>query len=110
MTVNPKPIGISRFAHVVKEACVALTPQELLRLFSVAVMPYAVTVRYNEDPTGLHWFWVLARNGTRLLLYDDVEEYFSTGSLDEDGIMRTWQNAGAENRLGDALDDLITSI
>lgn len=107
--MNPKPIPIERLAHIVKEATDALPADFLLRLLGLAVAPYSVTVRFNEEPEGLHWFWSIARNGSKLLVYDDVEQYFSTGCLDDDGILRTWQNLGAEDHLDDAIKDLIDS-
>jgi hypothetical protein len=105
--VNPKPISIERLAYIVKEATDALPADLLLRLLGFAVMPYSVTVRFNEELEGLHWFWSIARNGVKLLVYDDVEQYFSTGCLDDDGILRKWQNFGAEDHLDDAIRDLV---
>lgn len=105
--MNPKPIPIERLADIIKEATDALPADLLLRLLGLAVMPYSGTVRFNEQPEGLHWFWSIARNGPKLLVYEDVEQYFSTGRLDDDGILRTWQNLGAEDHLDDAIKDLI---
>lgn len=38
--------------------------------------------------------FVVAKNGNRLLYFDDVEEDFGVGIPDEDGVMREWVNYG----------------
>jgi hypothetical protein len=43
----------------------------------------------NRDP-----MYVIARSGDQVLVYDDVEEQFGTGTLDPDGVLRAWGTWG----------------
>jgi hypothetical protein len=38
--------------------------------------------------------FVLAKNGNRLLYFDDIEEDFGVATPDEDGVLREWGNYG----------------
>lgn len=40
----------------------------------------------------------IARAGNEVLLYDDVEDVFATGRLDDDGVLREWYGEGEELR------------
>jgi hypothetical protein len=46
--------------------------------------------------------YVIARSGDEVLTYDDVEEHFGTGTLDQDSVLRNWGTWGES--LGRSLD------
>jgi hypothetical protein len=105
--VSPPPISLGLLNQIIAEATTQ-APADVVRQFNeVKVAPYQVRVRFNEELANEHAFWVVARLGQKLLVYDDGEEYFSTGTLDSDGILRSWGNVEPQDRLDDAVADLI---
>lgn len=55
-------------------------------------------LRSNSDgsPAEPEPMFCVARDGARVLIYDDVEEDFGTGVLDADGVLRGWGAYGEE--------------
>ena len=107
--MNPPPISKELLAEILDEAVAQLPPDLLEQYNGLKVAPYTVRVRYNGTPENEHAFWVVGQRGPKLLMYDDVEEYFSTGALDSDGIVREWDNIGPQDRLDGAVADLTST-
>jgi hypothetical protein len=103
VSVNQPPISRELLDRIVAEARRS-TPEHLSRRYdALRVSPYWVPVRFNEIPENEHFFWVLGKSGKGLLLYDDLEEYFSVGVLDDDGKLRKWDNIEPQDRLDGAV-------
>ena len=49
---------------------------------------------FRSEQYGTERVFVVARSGTRLLIFDDVEDEFAVGVADEDGVLRTWSLCG----------------
>ncbi len=105
--MNPPPIRKAKLAEILNEATALLPPEVSQRYSDVKVTPYQVRVRYNEVPQNEHAFWVVGIRDRKLLMYDDVEEYFSVGALDNDGILRRWENLDPQDRLDGAIAELV---
>jgi hypothetical protein len=48
----------------------------------------------GNKPPVLDPIYVIARAGNEVLVYDDVDEEFGTGTLDADGVLRQWGTWG----------------
>jgi hypothetical protein len=68
-------------ASIVTSGIVSLPEEQLAALspFVVALEPFATDTGPGADGQS---FWVIARNGPRVLYWDAVEGEFATGNLD----------------------------
>jgi|SRR6267154_2225393 len=87
------PASRERFERILAEETRALRP-EVMRLYEqYAVSPFQQPcLREQNSPT--ERVFVVAKNGHRLLYYDDVEEDFGVATPDADGVLRNWGNYG----------------
>ncbi|HWL40289.1 MAG TPA: hypothetical protein VNO75_08630 [Gemmatimonadaceae bacterium] len=49
------------------------------------------STKYSLTPEPMY---AVARAEAAIVVYDDVEEEFGVGTLDQDGILRSWSNYG----------------
>jgi hypothetical protein len=70
-----------------KEEIAALTPEAARAYEKYAVAPYEQRCLRSAD-YGIERIFVVARNGSQLLFFDDVEEEFGVGVPDNDAILR----------------------
>ena len=91
--MNWKPVSLERFAEILSSEVSSLEP-DVQRLYGqYKVQPFQLPCLRN--PGGLReQVFVVAKNGNRLLYFDDVEDDFGVAIPDEDGVMREWGNYG----------------
>jgi hypothetical protein len=98
------PVSKEKFEGILREEIGALRP-EVLRLYEqYAVRPFQQPCLRDQNCT-IEQVFVVAKNGNRLLYYDDVEEDFGVAIPDEDGTLRNWGNYGLLVRAVLALDE-----
>ena len=91
--VDWTPISEEQFTKILSNEVSSLAP-DVLRLYQqYAVKPYQLPCARLQD-SALEQVFVLAKNGNRLLYFDDVEEDFGVATPDDDGVMREWGNYG----------------
>ena len=87
------PVSREKFESILRQGIEALTPEVLRTYERYAVPPHkqqavrGVDYRHEE-------VFVVARNGNRVLYYDDVEENFGVGVAAGDGVLGDWENYG----------------
>ena len=87
------PVSKERFAEILSSEIPSLAP-EIQRLYEqYAVQPFHLPCLRDQGGAQERVF-VVAKNGNRLLYFDDVEEDFGVAIPDEDGVMREWGNYG----------------
>ena len=87
------PVSGEQFAKILSNEVSSLAPnvQRLYQQYNVK--PYQLPCLRDQD-SALEQVFVLAKNGNRLLYFDDVEEDFGVATPDDDGVMREWGNYG----------------
>lgn len=81
------PISRDNFEHLLREELDTLTPAALKIWHKYAIVPSEQSCVRNPD-AGIERVFVVARNGTYLLFFDDVEDEFGVGVPDRDSILR----------------------
>jgi len=88
-----RPVSRETFEGILEEEVAALRP-EVKRLYE----QYAVALFHQPcihvENSPIEQVFVVAKNGDRLLFYDDVEEDFGVAIPDKDGVLRNWGNCG----------------
>jgi hypothetical protein len=72
--------------------------------WKVAVGTRGKVVQLNSD--GVEFVFIVARNGTKVVFFDDVEDEFAAGTIDDFGVIT---NAGLFGELRSALRSLATA-
>jgi hypothetical protein len=81
------PVSREKFEHLLKEEIETLTPAALKAYEKYSKAPYEQPC-LRDSASGIERVFVVARNGNRLLFFDDVEEEFGVGVPDSDGVLR----------------------
>jgi len=81
------PTSRDNFEYLLREELKRLTPAALKIWQKYAIAPYEQSCVRNPD-AGIGRIFVVARNGTCLLFFDDVEDEFGVGVPDSDSILR----------------------
>ena len=89
-----KPISQAEFEELVATERSTLDPNERAKLERYAVPPVRVFRIFKFGSGEPDPVWVVARDGSDVLFYDDTEEEFGTATLDPDGPMRDWSTFG----------------
>lgn len=92
-STDRQPVPRSRFEDILREELATLTTEELkiYETYATAVLEQRC---YRDEHYGMEKVFVVARAGTRLLVFDDVEDEFAIGDSDNDGILRKWDLYG----------------
>jgi hypothetical protein len=69
---------------------IATLPPGLLNTYRTHATTIAGLPCFRSEQYGTEHVFVVARSGRRLLIFDDVEDEFAIGAVDEDGVMRDW--------------------
>jgi len=85
------PVSREAFETILTQEIAALEPQTKRLYQQYAVRPFHQRCVRGKD-YGTEHVYVVARNGNRLVYYDDVEEEFGVGIPDADGVLRNWGN------------------
>jgi hypothetical protein len=87
------PLSGEQFAKTLSSEVSSLA-SDVQRLYEqYAVTPYQLPCLRDQD-SGPEQVFVFAKNGKRLLYFDDVEEDFGVATTDDDGVTREWGNYG----------------
>jgi hypothetical protein len=81
------PVTNETLERILIEEIAALTPEAARSYEKYAVAPYEQRCLRSAD-SGIERIFVVARNGSQLLFFDDVEEEFGVGVPDNDAILR----------------------
>lgn len=81
------PVSKENFERILTEEIAALTPDAARAYEKYATTPYEQTCWRSSD-YGIERVFVVAKNGNRLLFFDDVEDEFGVGVPDSDAILR----------------------
>jgi hypothetical protein len=94
-----EPISRSDIQGRLDAEIAALSPG-LLNTYREHATEIAELPCFRNEQYGNERIFVVARSGTRLLFFDDVEDEFAIGVADDDGVLRDW---GLYGDLMDAL-------
>jgi hypothetical protein len=72
------------------KAEIAGLPGDLLKIYREHATAIAEQPCFRSPQYGAERVFVVARSGTRLLIFDDVEDEFAIGVTDEDGVLKDW--------------------
>jgi hypothetical protein len=87
------PVSREKFESILSQGIEALTP-EILRTYELYAVPLYKQKCVRGADYGHEEVFVVARNGTRFIYYDDIEEDFGVSVADGDGVLRDWENYG----------------
>jgi hypothetical protein len=73
---------------------IAALPKETLEVLSLHAVNVFEQPCFRDSSYGIEKVFVVARAGTRLLFYDDVEEEFGIGVPDSDGVLQVSELCG----------------
>jgi hypothetical protein len=83
------PATKETFERILKEEIAALTPEAARAYEKYAVAPYELR-RLRSADSGIERIFVVERNGSQLLFFDDVEEEFGVGMPTTMQFSETW--------------------
>jgi hypothetical protein len=83
----------SRVRRRLKEE-IAQLPPEALRIYQACASGVVEQPCYRSEHYGIERVFVIARDGDRVLIFDDVEAEFAVGIPDKDGVLRDWELHG----------------
>ena len=87
------PLSRARFNEILQED-IANLPPDAVDIFRTCKTGVEQQPCYRSDTFGLEQVFVVARDGVRLLLFDDVEDEYAIGVPDGDGVLRKWELYG----------------
>jgi hypothetical protein len=90
------PVSRTRFDDILNED-VAQLPSDALAMYEAHKTGIEERLCNRSDECGIERIFVVARAGERLLFFDDVEDEFSIGVPDGDGVLRDWGGYGTLN-------------
>lgn len=79
-------------AHLAGQAT-ALSPQSAERFSRFRVEPWLATIR-RDDVTGDEKVYVVAQSGALVVFFDDVEDEFAVGIVNEEGRLSNYNGFG----------------
>jgi hypothetical protein len=81
------PVSKETFERILREEIDTLTPEAAKAYEKYATAPYEQRCLRDAN-SGIERVFVVAKNGNRLLFFDDVEEEFGVGVPGNDAILR----------------------
>jgi hypothetical protein len=87
------PLSRAGFDEILQEE-IAKLPPDALDIFRACTIGVQQQPCYRSDTHGLEQVFVVAHEGARLLLFDDVEDEFAIGTAEGDGVLRKWNLFG----------------
>jgi hypothetical protein len=69
---------------------IAALPGDVLKIYQEHAVIIAEQPCFRTEQYGTERVFVIARSGSQLLIFDDVEDEFAIGAADDDGILRKW--------------------
>jgi hypothetical protein len=87
------PLSRARFDQILQEE-IANLPPDARDIFRACAIGVQQQLCYRSDTYGREQVFVVARDGARVLLFDDVEDEFAVGVPGEDGVLREWDLYG----------------
>ena len=96
-----QPITRARFDALLAAEVALLDAEARATLERYGVPSQRLHRIFPHAPAAFDSVFLVARDGPRVLFYDDTEGEFGTATLDPDGVMRDWGTWG--ERLGWAL-------
>jgi len=88
-----EPISLADLESRLKIEVAAL-PDDLVNTFKGHATAIVEQPCFRSEGYGTERVFVIARSGTRLLIFDDVEDEFAIGVSDEGGVLRDWSLYG----------------
>lgn len=73
---------------------VAALPADVLNIYKQHAITIAEQPCFRSEQYGTERVFVVARSGSQLLIFDDVEDEFAVGSPSDDGVLRQWGLCG----------------
>jgi hypothetical protein len=92
-----QPVTGTELRSIVASELVSLSPSELQHWHRFAIEPVPVICERSPVSTKSHGpeqVFIIARAENVLFIYDDVEEEFGFGTVDGDGVLRSWSLVG----------------
>jgi hypothetical protein len=86
-TMPWSPVSKENFERILTEEIAALTPDAASAYEKYATTPYEQRCWRSSD-YGIERVFVVAKNGNRLLFFDDIEDEFGVGVPDSDAVLR----------------------
>jgi hypothetical protein len=83
------PLSRPRFDEILEQE-VASLPPDARKVYDDNAIGVVEQPCYRGEQHGIEHVFVIARAGSRLLLFDDVEDEFAIGVPDADGVLRDW--------------------
>ena len=83
----------ARFDEILKQE-IANLPADALGIYQTCTSEVLDQPCCRDAAYGIEHVFVVARDGARLLLFDDAEDEFGIGVADTDGVLRTWDLYG----------------
>ena len=87
------PISRPQFENLLK-AEVAALPADVLNIYKQHAITIAEQSCFRSEQYGMKRVFVVARSGSQLLIFDDVEDEFAVGEPSDDGVLREWGLCG----------------
>jgi|SRR5215472_7750257 len=94
-----EPISRADFESRLKSEVEALPP-DVLNIYKEHAVTIAEQPCFRSEQYRTERVFVVARSGSQLLIFDDVEDEFAVGAAGDDGVLREW---GLSGDLVDAL-------
>ena len=87
------PISRSELENRFKTEVAAL-PADVLNIYKQNAITIAEQPCFRSEQYGTERVFVVARSGSQLLIFDDVEDEFAVGAPSDDGVLREWGLCG----------------
>ena len=94
-----KPISRPELENRLKTEVAGL-PADVLSIYEEHAITIAEQPCFRSKQYGAERVFVVARSGSKLLIFDDVEDEFALGAPSDDGVLREW------GLCGDLIDSL----
>lgn len=91
MTWNP--ISESEVTTIVQEAVARMSPEDAKKFARIQTPIHAIRCRHRGDLPEENIFLV-ARVGSKVLVFDDVEDQFGVGDLAQSDVLEQWDLLG----------------
>ena len=88
-----KPISRAQLENRVSTEVAALPP-DVLKSYKEHAITIAEQPCFRSEQYGTERVFVIARSGSQLLIFDDVEDEFAIGAAGDDGVLRNWGLCG----------------
>jgi len=88
-----KPISRPEVENRLKSEVAAL-PADVMNIYKNHAITIAEQLCFRSDQYGTERVFVVARSGSQLLIFDDVEDEFGVGAPGDEGVLREWGLCG----------------